>query len=123
MEAGKLIIEDITAPSPDQKAKLIKLEGSIDENSVDKLSREIYGAISATPKKLFLLFDLEKVQYLNSKTIGYLADWHGQVTEGGGNLIIANANENIINILETVGIEELMPVFSNLEEAKSKLFT
>lgn len=122
MEAGKLIIEDIESPSSDKVAKLVRLEGSIDENSVDKLSREIYGVISSNPKSLFLLFDLEKVEYLNSKTIGYLTDWHEKVVNGGGNLVIAKAGENIMGILESVGIAELMPVCKDLNEAKTKLF-
>ncbi len=122
MEAGKLTIEDIESPSPDKIAKLVKLEGSIDENSVDKLSIEIYNAITANPHNLFLLFDLEKVDYLNSKTIGYLTDWHEKVTEGGGRLVIAKPAENIISILQSVGLTELMSICSDMDEAKKKLF-
>lgn len=122
MEAGKLTIDDMESPDPGKKAKLVILEGSIDENSVDKLSREIYGAINANPANLYLLIDLEKVDYLNSKTIGYLTDWYGKVTQGGGKLVIAKPGENIMNILDSVGLAELIPICHDIEEARTKLF-
>ena len=122
MEAGTLTIGDLESPSPEKTAKLIKPEGSLDESNVDKLSKQIYDLIEAHPKNLYLLFDLEKLEYLNSKTIGYFTDWYGRINQGGGKLGIVNAPDNILDILNSVGLTELVANYSSMNEAATKLF-
>lgn len=122
METGKIKIKSIESPSQDEIIKIVELYGNIDESSVDKLSIPIYELIENNTNNLFLIFDLEEVKYMNSKTIGYLTDWSQRVNKNKGKLIICRANTHIKNTLESVGVQELLPIYESLEEAKQAVF-
>ena len=70
---------------------------------------------------LKLHFDLKGLTYMNSKSVGYLADWHGKVTKAKGKMVISGATDNITDILNVVGLSNIIDVFETAEEAKKAL--
>ena len=110
--------EDIVSASPDKKVKLLKFSGQLDESNVDEKAKQIYETINAIPQSLFLIFDFEKLEYMNSKSIGYLTDWYTKLTEKKGGIIIANARPNILDILQVVGLTQLIQCVGSVDEAK-----
>jgi len=86
----KITIED-TAGQADKKVKIVHIVGQLDESNVDEKIKEIYSVIETNPQNLHLIFDLENLEYMNSKSIGYLTDIYGKLTETGGKMAIAKA--------------------------------
>jgi len=119
MAEATILMEDIQAKDPSSKAKLITISGQLDESNVDNKAKEIYQMLDATPGKLSLVFDLAGLDYMNSKSIGYLTDWYGKITERGGKVLIAHAKPNIKDILQVVGLTQLIQIFESLDEAKA----
>lgn len=101
--------------------KIIKIVGQLDESNVDEESKKVYELIEKNPSKLNLILDLEGLDYMNSKSIGYLTDWYGKVYENGGKVVIAKAKPNILDILEVVGLSQLIKNFPTVEESKAGL--
>lgn len=110
--------EDIPSTKPGKKVKLLKFSGQLDESNVDEKAKGIYDLISSTPQGLFLIFDFEKLEYLNSKSIGYLTDWYTKLSEKEGGIIIVGARPNILDILQVVGLTQLIKCVLTLEEAR-----
>lgn len=117
MTQATITIEDIPG-TPDKSVKLVKFAGQLDESNVDEKAKTIYELIAKIPQNLFLIFDFENLEYMNSKSIGYLTDWYTKVTEKKGNIIIAKAKPNILDILQVVGLTQLIKCVSTLDEAK-----
>lgn len=110
--------EDLASTSPDKKVKLLKFAGQLDESNVDEKAKEIYDIIGTVPQGLFLIFDFEKLEYMNSKSIGYLTDWYTKLNEKKGGIIVANAKPNILDILQVVGLTQLINCVGTVDEAK-----
>ncbi len=123
MTEANITIEDLAVSTPDKVAKQITVKGQLDETNVDEKSKLVYGIIEQNPKNLNLLLDLEGLEYMNSKSIGYLTDWYSKVSEGGGKIVIAKARPNILDILEVVGLTQLISCFNTLDEAKLALLS
>lgn len=113
-----ITVEDLPSASADKKIKLIKFAGQLDESNVDEKAKEIYDLIGASSQGLYLIFDLEKLEYMNSKSIGYLTDWYTKLNEKKGGIVIANARPNILDILQVVGLSQLITCAASLDEAK-----
>lgn len=113
-----IITEDVASTTPDKKIKLLHFAGQLDESNVDEKAKGIYDVINGTPQGLFLIFDFEKLEYMNSKSIGYLTDWYSKLAEKKGGIVIANAKPNILDILQVVGITQLIKCVSTIDEAK-----
>lgn len=110
--------EDLVSTAPDKKVKLLKFAGQLDESNVDEKAKEIYDIIGSVPQGLFLIFDFEKLEYMNSKSIGYLTDWYTKLNEKKGGIIVANAKPNILDILQVVGLTQLINCVGTVDEAK-----
>lgn len=112
-------VEDLVSSNPDKKLKLVKFTGQLDESNVDEKSKEIYDLIALTPQALFLIFDFAGLEYMNSKSIGYLTDWYTKLNEKKGGIIIAAAKLNILDILQVVGLTQLINCVDTVDEAKA----
>jgi anti-anti-sigma factor len=121
MTEANITVEDIAVSIPNITAKLVKFQGQLDESNVDEKAKIIYALMEKHPQNLYLLFDFENLEYMNSKSIGYVTDWFGKVVEGKGKIVIAKTRNNILDILQVVGLTQLINCHSSIEEAKLDL--
>jgi anti-anti-sigma factor len=119
MAEATIISEDLAVKNG--KAKIISISGQLDESNVDLKAKEIYKVLEETPGILYFIFDLQSLTYMNSKSVGYLTDWYGKITERGSKVYIARAPANIKDILQVVGLTQLIQSFDSLDEAKQRL--
>lgn len=113
-----ITVEDLPSTVAGRTVKLAHFAGQLDESNVDDKAKEIYALIEATKGTLFLIFDFEKLEYMNSKSIGYLTDWYTKLSEKQGSIVIARARPNIVDILSVVGITQLVKCLDTVDEAK-----
>ncbi|MEK7085922.1 MAG: STAS domain-containing protein [Patescibacteria group bacterium] len=117
MTEANITIEDIQVAN--KTVKVVHISGQLDESNVDEKIQEIYKLVEAGPKGLCLIFDLENLDYMNSKSIGYLTDLYGKTTEAGGQIAIAKPKANIADILQVVGLTQLIKIFGDIDSAKN----
>lgn len=110
----KISVEDINPT-----LKVAHISGQLDESNVDEKIQEIYKALDKAPKELSMIFDMQNLDYMNSKSIGYLTDLYGKITELGGKAAICSAKPNILDILQVVGLTQLMQNYESLDSAKA----
>ncbi len=121
MTEAHITIEDMPSNVQGKVLKRVIISGQLDESNVDEKAKEIYALIDANPAGLFVVFDFEGLEYMNSKSIGYLTDWYGKIFEAGGKVYIVKARENILDILQVVGLTQLIQSFGSLEELQPVL--
>ena len=117
----ELTIADINLEGSDKVVKQVAFVGQLDESNVDEQAKKIYELLDAMPDKSALIFDFEGLEYMNSRSIGYLTDWYSKMTEKGGKLVIVKARDNIEDILKVVGLTQIIDFYLTTEEAKLAL--
>jgi anti-anti-sigma factor len=122
MADNNIMIEHIESPDSNKNGKMLVFSGQLDESNIEDLSKMVYTLIEENPKNLYLLLDFEKLSYMNSKSIGYLTDWYTKVTDSNGKILIAKPAQNILDILNAVGISKFIKCYPTLAEAKNNLF-
>ncbi|PJC39294.1 hypothetical protein CO044_00615 [Candidatus Peregrinibacteria bacterium CG_4_9_14_0_2_um_filter_38_9] len=103
--------------------KVAHISGQLDESNVDEKIQGIYKALENAPKGLSMIFDMQGLDYMNSKSIGYLTDLYGKITELGGKVAICSAKPNILDILQVVGLTQLMQNYESIDAAKAAMPT
>lgn len=121
MTEANITTEDIPVSIAGITAKLVKFQGQLDESNVDEKAKTIYALLEKNPQGLHLLLDFEELEYMNSKSIGYLTDWYGKLSGSGGKMVIAKPRSNILDILQVVGLTQLISNYPTLDEAKFAL--
>ncbi len=123
MTEVSITIETGQHPVNGKTLKIVKIAGQLDESNVDQEIQKIYQTMEETPSNLDLIFDLENLEYMNSKSIGYMTDLYGKLSESGGKMFITKARPNITDILQVVGLTQLVTLYDTTEEAKLALST
>ena len=86
---------------------IFEFHGELDETNADKTFTTIYNAIGDfTGKKV--LFNMIGLKYLNSKSIGYIADIFSNIEDGNGKMMITNMGDEVKDTLELVGITTIV---------------
>ena len=98
--------------------KLVKFTGQLDETNIEEEAKKVYGVLeSESPANL--IFDFSGLTYLNSKSIGYIADWQQKISQNGGKLVVFGAQENIFDILDVVGLTNLIEIVDDQAAAEA----
>lgn len=97
--------------------KLIELAGEFNDDSIKEHSKLIYHIIDNAEGTDYYIFHLRDLQDLNTKALEYLHDWCHRILANEGQIKFAEANENILNILDTVGLTSFIEHYPSLEDA------
>lgn len=93
----------------EEKTLHIKYDGEIDHHTCDKIKVESdYEIQKYTPKKV--VFNFEKVKFMDSSGIGMLIGRYKQILRFGGKAEMINVNYDIRRIFEMSGIFKIIPL-------------
>lgn len=99
---------------------IFEFSWELDETNADKTFKDIYADIwEFTNKKI--IFKLTNLKYINSKSIGYIADVFSNLEENESQMAITDCTESVKDILDLVWITQIVPTFETIDEAISEL--
>ncbi len=106
--------------SQDGAVIIFEFTGELDETNADKTFTNIYEQIGDFSDKN-ILFNLAGLKYLNSKSIGYIADVFSNIEDNDGKMYISNCDEGVKDVLELVGITTIIPTVDTQEDALNNM--
>ena len=68
-----------------------------------------------------MVADFSRLRYINSTGLGALLFVNKKVKCVGGVFKVANVNENVLEIIEIIGADQLLEIHKTLEEALASL--
>lgn len=95
--------------------RLIKLEGRLDLNGT--YSIEVQFANHCAGDKVRVLVDLSEVNYISSVGIPMLVNAAKSVASRGGKMAFLNPQDNVVKVLELVGVSQVIPIYQDLKTA------
>ncbi|MFK7780431.1 MAG: STAS domain-containing protein [Candidatus Gracilibacteria bacterium] len=95
---------------------IFEFTGELDETNADKTFKSVYDQIGEFEGKNIIL-NLSGLKYLNSKSIGYIADVFSNIEDAEGKMYISNCTDGVKDILELVGITTIIPTVDTEKEA------
>lgn len=87
----------------------IRIRGEIDHHNAVRIRQDIDLEIyAARPKRL--VFDLSKVDFMDSSGLGLILGRFASVRDVGGELIVQNPTKNVMKILKLAGAERILKI-------------
>lgn len=87
----------------------------LDETNADKTFKDIYDEIWKF-EWIKILLNLSWLKYLNSKSIGYIADIFSNIEDNKWEMYISDCSEWVKDVLELVWITTIIKTFDKEEE-------
>ena len=68
-----------------------------------------------------VLADLSEVDYISSIGVHMLVNAANSIARRGGKIALLNPQRDVMDVLEMIGIPQIIPIYSDLESAKAGL--
>lgn len=103
----------------EEGVRMISVGGDVDASSSIQLDTELKNAIEGGDKKI--LVDCAQLNYISSAGLGVFMSYIQDIQKNDIKLVICNLNEKVHNVFEILGLDQLLHVENNTEEAKTYL--
>ena len=100
--------------TPDGGAAVVSLAGTMGPEAVQELHPRVQDAYRAGARRF--IFDLSALQHTGSVGLRLLLGLRTQV-KGEGRVVICSPSGPVLTILNTMKLEEVLPVYATREEA------
>lgn len=100
--------------------KILSLSGEIDETNLGEL-KEVVDSLIISDDCQILLFNLKDLNFINSMVISYFTNVYTKLTELNKKIIFIEANNQILDILDLVGLTTIIENYNSLNEAMASL--
>ncbi len=111
---------EVNKSSTNTGVKIFAFKGELDETNVDTTFPNIIIEIGDFSHSR-TLFDLSELTYLNSKSIGYIADIAQRTDDGGGKFSLCNLSNEVHDTLDLVGITSIVPIYETADTAITEM--
>ncbi len=98
---------------------VIIVDGYVDFDAAPALKQAIAGRIDAGSRHLVI--DLSAADFIDSTGIGVLVGALNRIQQASGSLAVVCTNENIRNVFEIVGLDQMLPLHRSRDDAISAL--
>ncbi len=95
---------------------IANLDGELDHHSSTVIREEIDKTVDAFHSK-HLIFNFNKVTFMDSSGIGVVMGRYNKISQLGGNLIITGCNEYVDRILDMAGIYTIATRIDSVAES------
>jgi len=96
------------------------VNGELDHHSTEEFRNYIDNNMENNPVKNLVL-DMSWLQFMDSSGIGALIGRYKKINSFGGKMAIVNESKQVSKIFEVSGIYEIIPSYSNLNQALKEL--
>lgn len=100
--------------------KLVKISGQLDETNLPEMSAALDPMVTENGVENVIL-NFDNLEFLNSKVIGYLADFHSRLDAANRHMVISGASDSVTDILELVGLTTLVSCYPSDDAALQDL--
>ncbi|PCI24083.1 hypothetical protein COB57_05825 [Candidatus Peregrinibacteria bacterium] len=88
--------------------KTIELNDEIDMSNMENIITQVESLLHKHEDESFrLIFDFQKLSHCNSSFLGKLAEWHNNLSQKKGEIIIKQPSKTILEIIELVGLHHI----------------
>ena len=101
------------------KTEIISAEGEIDASSSIKMDEAMASLLDRKINKVIV--DLAKLEYISSAGLGVFMSYIEPFKEAKISFVLCNLSDKIKDVFEVLGLDQLIPIKSNLTEAKEEL--
>lgn len=100
-------------------AVVVNLVGSVDPETLEPFEAMMDALVEGGQNRI--IFNLEKLKYINSTGMGMSVQFADQLNESGGGLAFMRVPPKVLLVIEMLGLQELFQIVGNEEQALAAL--
>ncbi len=111
---SELVVNVTDGSKPE--VKVASFAGEMDETNIEQ-ARVKLAPLLDNPSVTTLIFDLHDLKFINSKGIGYLVSVHTHLAKDHRKLMLVQAQEAVMDVINLIGLTSIIPYHETVEGA------
>jgi anti-anti-sigma factor len=103
----------------DPEGPVVEVVGDVDSAATDDLSAALASVIDSAQASALVVVELSQANFLDSRSIGVLADCQTRLRASGGRMAIAGARPEVLRLFTLIGLEATFEFFGTPGEARA----
>jgi len=99
--------------------RVVKLAGEFDKAGHSDIQEDFDSLVKGLSESVLVL-DFSGLKFINSEGIGYLMEVHTHLLKRDKKLVLVQVLSNVRDVFETIGIGEIIPIYTNLSDFLSR---
>lgn len=95
---------------------IVRVDGELDMHAADEFRQAVDHAISTSGVK-HILFNLERVKFIDSSGLGVILGRYKKICALGGKVLAANLQPQVVKIFELSGLLQIITLYHSEAEA------
>jgi stage II sporulation protein AA (anti-sigma F factor antagonist) len=100
--------------------QVVEFKGNLDKIGLEKAEPMLEEVVNNL-KVNFLVFNFEKLDFINSEGIGLMLTLHARLIKREMKLVIAGANSHVKDVFDVIGMTKIISCFDSLNECIDSL--
>lgn len=96
--------------------KVVNVSGELDESNLPEFEGVVNPLVKDLNNKI-LIFNLNGLEFISSKVIGQFAYFYTTLSHSQRKIMLADLGQDIKDIFVLVGLDQMIPEYSSLDEA------
>ena len=106
-------------PNKEGDYQIVRFAGEFDKAGHMGIRDELSSVVKEFNLKN-MIFDFTDLKFINSESIGYLIEIHTHLVKRDKALILVKPDAHVKEVLKTIGIDEVIPMYASLEAYLNK---
>lgn len=115
-----MLEKSLTLRIEEAETAILEFKGEIIFDNSNQLKEEVKKRLTRKKELKYLIIDLSQVPYVDSSGVGVILSLFKFMRNRKGSLAVAEANQKIKRVFEVTKLEEIIPLYDNLEVALEK---
>lgn len=107
-------------PNNEKTFRVVKISGNLDKAGLTEVKDKIEEAERSMSAK-FLVFDFSGLNFINSEGIGFFLALYNKLIKDGKKMIITGASENVKDVLNVIGLMNIIDNYASISEMEESL--
>jgi anti-anti-sigma factor len=104
---------------PEEGGPVVEVGGDIDSAAAETLTAALESAAGIGETEALVVVDLAGANFLDSRSIGILADWQARMRASAGRLALAGARPEVVRLFEMIGLDQTFEFYADVASARA----
>lgn len=109
------ILELVVSDDQTLNYKIVDFSGNLDTDNIRENRNKLFDIVENTNRK-YLIFNFLNLEFINSESISLLLQFNEILQKKNQKLILINAKKNVVDVLNVIGVFEIIAYFHDLGE-------
>jgi len=100
--------------------QVVEFKGNMDKVGLQSIKEKLEKLVE-TFESIYLVFDFDQLEFINSEAIGFLLTLHSRLIKKDKKIMILKPKSHVLDVLNVIGLSKIIECYDTMELLKGSI--